>query len=242
MPKTTHVWLLEGFSMDIRKFLVTLAKIIIPPAIGIFTLLTIGFSLDPDTRMKYWYLCMAYFFPPLGKESVIPIGIAGGDIFIPIINTQVYIPPINPNVMAFSVALIDSVVSLFVVWNYDIVKKIPILGRFVKKVEELGRKGSKEYAWVRPLRFTGIVLFVMVPFQGSGGLVGSILGRLLGMKPWRTWLAVTTGAVVGCLSMAYFADMLKTLLIKNLILGLALVIIIALVIIFYKVAKNINNK
>ncbi|RLF26789.1 MAG: hypothetical protein DRN01_03950 [Thermoplasmata archaeon] len=227
--------------MDIRKFLVTLAKIIIPPAIGIFALLAIGFSLDPDTRMKYWYLCMAYFFPPLGKESVIPIGIAGGDMFIPIINTQVHIPPINPNVMAFSVALIDSVVSLFVVWNYDLVKKIPLLGRFVKKVEELGRKGSKEYAWVRPLRFTGIVLFVMVPFQGSGGLVGSILGRLIGMKPWVTWVAVTTGALAGCLLIAYFANILKSIFIKNFILVLAIIIIMVIVFGLYKIAVN-NQK
>ena len=212
---------------EAREVAIIIAKFILPIGIGLGTLAILGFSLDNETWMKLWPLLTAYFFPPLGKESVIPAGIAIG---------------IDPLLMALSVAFIDSVVSLFVVWNYDLTKKIPLVGRFIKKIEEFERKGSKKYRWIKPLRFVGIVLFVMVPFQGSGGLVGSILGRLLGMKPWRTWLAVTTGAVVGCLSMAYFADMVKTLLIKNLILGLALVIIIALVIIFYKVAKNINNK
>ena len=220
--------------MDIRRLLVSLAKIFIPPAIGILTLLLIGFSLDPDTRMKYWYLCIAYFFPPLGKESVIPIGIAGGDLFVPIMNIKAHISPIDPNIMAFSIALIDSVVSLFVVWNYDLVKKIPILGRFVKKVEELGRKGSKEYAWVRPLKFTGIVLFVMVPFQGSGGLVGSILGRLIGMRASTTWLAVTIGALAGCFIIAYFAK----IAFSNIIIALSFVLIMVVIVVIFKAWKE----
>jgi len=220
--------------MDIKKLLVTLAKILIPPAIGICTLLAIGLSLDPDTRMKYWYLCMAYFFPPLGKESVIPIGIAGGDIFVPIVNANIHISPIDPNIMAFSIALIDSVVSLFVVWNYDLVKKIPILGRFIKKVEELGRKGSRKYAWVRPLKFIGIVLFVMVPLQGSGGLVGSILGRLIGMRAVTTWSAVTLGAFIGCFAIAYFAKVAFS----NIVVALSILLIVVVVGVIFKVWKE----
>jgi len=220
--------------MDIKRLLVSLAKIFIPPAIGILTLLLIGFSLDPDTRMKYWYLCIAYFFPPLGKESVIPIGIAGGDIFVPIVNIKAHISPIDPNIMAFSIAIIDSVVSLFVVWNYDLVKKIPLVGRFVRKVEELGRRGSKKYAWVRPLKFIGIVLFVMVPFQGSGGLVGSILGRLIGMRASTTWLAVTTGAFAGCFIIAYFTK----IAFSNIIIALSFVLIMVVIVVIFKAWKE----
>ena len=220
--------------MDIKKLLVTLAKILIPPAIGICTLLAIGLSLDPDTRSKYWCLCIAYLVPPFGKESVIPIGIAGGKIFVPIINAHVQVPPIDANIIAFSVALIDSVVSLFTVWNYDLIKKIPILGSFVRKVEELGREGSKEYAWVRPLKFTGIVLFVMVPFQGSGGLVGSILGRLIGMRAVTTWLAVTIGAFAGSFILAYFAEVAFS----NILTALLVVLFLVVVGVIFKVWKE----
>ncbi|HEC82204.1 MAG TPA: hypothetical protein ENI42_07285 [Thermoplasmatales archaeon] len=211
-----HLILLKGF-----------AKFILPITVGVGTLTALGLSLDNETWMKLWPLLTAYFFPPLGKESVIPAAIAVG---------------INPLLIALSIAFIDSIVSLFVVWNYDLTKKIPLIGGFIKKVEELGRKGSKRYRWIKPLRFIGIVLFVMVPFQGSGGLVGSILGRLIGMKPWATWAAVTTGAFTGCLLIAYFANILKSILIKNFILGLTLLIVLLIAFILYRVAKTGNNQ
>ena len=134
---------------------------------------------------------MIYFIPPLGKETIIPIGVLGESLHIPFTDEVASIPPIDPMVMAISIAFVDIVVALFLVWNYDLAKKIPLIGDFMEKVEKIGRSSSEKYAWVKPLRFFGIILFVMVPFQGSGGLVGSILGRLIGMKPRNTFLAIT---------------------------------------------------
>lgn len=217
-----------------KRYLVAIAKIFIPAAIGIAVLLTVGFLLDPSIRYKYWYLCMAYFFPPLGKESVIPIGVYGGDFTVPIIGKHVHISPINPAIMALSIAFIDSVVSLFMVWNYDLVKKIPLLGNFIQKVEELAMKGNRKYAWVMPLKFVGIVLFVMIPFQGSGGVVGSILGRIMGMSAPMTWLAVTTGALIGCFIMAYFAK----LIFSNILAGISLLFILTAIAVIIKIWRE----
>lgn len=217
-----------------KKHLIAIAKILIPVVMGLAVLLTVGSLLDPSTRYKYWYLCMAYFFPPLGKESVIPIGVYGGDITIPIVGKHVHISPINPAVMALSIAFIDSVVSLFMVWNYDLVKKIPLLGDFIQKVEELAMKGNKKYAWVMPLKFVGIVLFVMIPFQGSGGVVGSILGRIIGLSAPMTWFAVTTGALVGCFIMAYFAK----LIFSNILAGISLLFILVAIVVIIKIWRE----
>jgi len=70
----------------------------------------------------------AYFFPPLGKESIIPIGVSGGEITIPLYNQQIIVTSINPLIMALTIAFIDIVVALFLVWNYDLAEKIPIIG------------------------------------------------------------------------------------------------------------------
>ena len=89
--------------------------------------------------------------------------------------------------------------------------------------------------------FVGIILFVMVPFQGSGGLVGSILGRLIGMKPWSIFLAISTGAIIGCLLIAYFADAILSVFVKNFLQVVLLFIIIFVILImlyFYKKNKN----
>lgn len=217
-----------------RKSIITIAKIAIPAVIGLSVLITVGYLLDSHTRLKYWYLCMAYFFPPLGKESIIPIGVYGGDLTVPILNKEVHISPINPNVMALSIAFIDSIVSLFMVWNYDLVKKIPLLGKFIEKVEDLAAKGNRKYAWVMPLKFIGIVLFVMIPFQGSGGVVGSVLGRIMGMSAPMTWLAVTAGAIIGCFVMAYFAK----LVFSNILAGFSLVFIAVAILVIIKIWRE----
>jgi hypothetical protein len=114
------------------------------------------------------------------------------------------------------------------------------------KVEDIGKKSSNKYAWVKPLRFIGIVLFVMIPFQGSGGLVGSIVGRLIGMKPQNTFFAISIGAVVGCTLIAYFSEIILSVFVKNFLFG-ALILIILLILSFmilaYKrMVKNTKNE
>ena len=208
-----------------RKYIEQALKIFLPGIIGLAGILSGGYLLV-DNPLRYWSLLAAYFFPPLGKESVIPMGIAIG---------------IHPLVMALSVAFIDIVVALFLMWNYEFAKKIPFIGPFIEKVETIGRNSSNKYSWVKPLRFIGIVLFVMVPFQGSGGVVGSILGRLIGMTPLNTFLAITIGSVTGCVLIAYFAETIKIVFLQNFILGLLLIIlllIIGVMIVVYLRNKN----
>jgi len=186
-------------------------------------------NIDEESVGKLFFLMFAYFFPPLGKESIIPIGVSGGEINIPFINRLIVVPEINPLIMALTIAFVDIVVALFLLWNYDLAKKIPLIGKFMIKVEKIGRSSSDKYAWVKPLRFIGIILFVMVPFQGSGGLVGSILGRLIGMKPFNTFLAISIGAVLGTILIAYFADAILSVFVKNVLFGLLILIIVLLI-------------
>lgn len=153
------------------------------------------------------------------------------------LNIHVIVPVLNPLIIALTIAFVDIIVALFLVWNYDLAKKIPLVGKFMKKVEDVGRSSSVKYGWIKPLRFIGIVLFVMVPFQGSGGLVGFIIGRLLGMKPWNVFLAISTGSVTGCMLIAYFADAVRSVFIQNFLFGILIIIILVVIttmILFYK--------
>ena len=112
------------------------------------------------------------------------------------------------------------------------------------KVENIGKRSSDKYGWIKPLRFIGIVLFVMVPFQGSGGLVGSIVGRLIGMKPWNTFFAISIGAITGCLLIAYFANVILSVFVKNFLLGILIIIVLLVVgimIFMYNKSKNYNK-
>lgn len=230
---------------DKSKLLIRLGKLFTPPILGLSVYWI--WSLFSDELGKIWPLLIAYFFPPLGKETVIPlgIGILNKGLNVPIINIRVDPVSINPLSMALAVAFIDIIIALFLIWNYDLAKKIPIIGKFIGKIESIGKTSSDKYSWVKPLRFIGIVLFVMVPFQGSGGLVGSIVGRMIGMKPWTTFYAISVGAIVGCLLIAFFTEAILSVFVKNFLLGI-LIIIILLVIVFmvliYKRNKNTQKK
>ncbi len=223
------------------KIIIGLTKFFLPFVIGALGILSLYLIVDEESAGKLFFLMFAYFFPPLGKESVIPIGVSGGEISIPIINQYIVVPAINPLIMALTIAFVDIVVALFLLWNYDLAKKIPLIGKFMIKVENIGRNSSDIYGWVKPLRFIGIILFVMVPFQGSGGLVASILGRLIGMKPLNTFFAISIGAIIGTLLIAYFADAILSVFIKNFLIGLLIIIIIVVISIMVLMYKRNNN-
>jgi uncharacterized membrane protein len=215
-----------------KKRYISLFKFFFPIILGFSVYITVGFLMSESMRIKYFPLITAYFFPPFGKESVIPSGIIAG---------------FHPLVIALSIAFVDIIIALFLLWNYDYAKKIPLVGKFMEKVENIGKSSSNKYGWIKPLRFIGIILFVIVPFQGSGGLVGSIVGRLVGMKPINTFYAISIGAISGTILIAYFADAILSVFIKNLLYGLLLVIIIlviAFMIYIFKRNKDTgkNNK
>ena len=209
------------------KPLIRLAKFFVPFIIGFGVIGTIGLIIEENLRIKYWPLVTGYFFPPLGKETIIPSGVLVG---------------IDPILMALSIAFVDIIVALFLIWNYNLAKKIPLIGKFMIKVEEKGKNVEEKYGWIKPLRFIGIMLFVMIPFQGSGGMVGSIVGRLVVMKPWNTFFAISIGAVIGCLLIAMFSQAFLIFAEINTTLALILVGIIATVIIAYVVIKRIRKK
>jgi uncharacterized membrane protein len=230
--------MINNYKANILK---RIAKFIIPFIMAAIGIILIYFILDKQISGKLLLLMFAYFFPPLGKESIIPIGVSGGEITIPLYNQHIIVNTINPLIMALAIAFVDIVVALFLVWNYDLAKKIPIIGIFIEKVEKIGKKSSSKYNWIKPLRFIGIALFVMVPFQGSGGLVGSIIGRLIGMKPWNIFFAISSGSIVGCILIAYFADIILSILIRNFLLGLLIIIILVTIIIMYFAYKKLNK-
>jgi ABC-type protease/lipase transport system fused ATPase/permease subunit len=94
----------------------------------------------------------------------------------------------------------------------------------------------KEQPWVKKLYFTGIVVLVMMPVTGSGGIRGTIIGNLLGMQKIPLFLAIVTGAFIGCFGIALAAVFLQELFIQSILLGTAAfvgIIIITLIGWFY---------
>lgn len=147
-------------------------------------------------------LMIAYMVPPAGKETMIPFGIFVWDI--------------NWVVVSVVISFMDILTGLFFVWNFDYAKRIPVLGKWIKNFERENANIMTEKKWLQGMAYIGLVFFVFVPLQGTEGCGGSILGRILGLKPWTVFSAIVLGSLLGSLATAYIAITVGTALLAKL--------------------------
>ena len=158
-----------------------IAKLIIPFCLGIAAAVILILA-GQDVYTRYATVFSIYSFMPLwGAIAAIPVGLER---------------EIHPADLIAFIVFTDAVLSLFLVWNFDHAKKIPLIGKIVQRVEESGNKALRRYRWAKRFGFVGLVLLVMFPLQWTGSAVGSIVGRLIGMPPLMTWLGVVLGTFI----------------------------------------------
>ena len=168
----------------------------------------------PDARRMAWFgLSVAYLLPPAGLESVVPVGVGLG---------------IHPVLMAYLVTVVDLACAAFISWNYELARRIPLLGRYVALVESRGARLLGASTAVRAGLWVALLLFIAVPFKGSGGITGAIVGRAVGMRPLPLVTALATGAIAGGLVIAYSAELARLLLGRDLVAGAIYLLLAAL--------------
>jgi len=160
-------------------------------------------------------LLVAYFVPPAGKETIIPIAILMGYPWW---------------LIMLVIFLLDVAVSLFVVWNFDLALKIPFIGRLLESGMAVARNYTESQPWLRRLSTVGLILFVFFPLQGTGAMNGSILGRLLGLDESRVFGCVCIGSFASSLVIALGADVLIDIYQEDPVLGIGLLVLIVIII------------
>ncbi len=197
-------------------------KITIPFVLAGLYAVFLFLVLTWDDMLKLLTFMTAYLIPPAGKESVIPLGIAAG---------------LPWWLVATSMAFMDFDAGLFMAWNFDIALKVPLLGKWIEKFMKGGRRFFEQRPYIEKLSFVGIMLFVMFPLQGSGGIGGSIVGRMLGMTKQKVLAAITLGAFIGTFAIALGASYVKVMFQQDFIKGLSaaavFIFILALVYIYH---------
>ena len=162
------------------------------PFIVLFCHLVImAFTLPYHLFLTMLGLMVGYILPPAGKETIIPLGIALG---IP----WWYI--------ALSISMVDIETGLFMTLNFDYVHRIPVIGPIVQYLTRKTKKMIARHHWLSGLYVFAIILMVMIPVLGSGGVRGSIAGRILGLTPKQTMIGIGVGAIIGCFAIAIGSD------------------------------------
>lgn len=128
-----------------------------------------------------------FYLVAAGKEMVAPLA-AGlveefGSVTLPI--------------MIGALAFNDIICAAWMVLNWKVITFIPIFGRYLDKYSKTSRETVEEKEWLGKFSTVGLALLVTFPMRGSGGIVGPIIGKLLGMSGKNIFIAVTAGGIAG---------------------------------------------
>ena len=165
-----------------------LIKLLIPFVLGGLVALFFILFTDVETQMKYASLLISYFIPFLGYGVIISGSTLGF---------------FDPLALFAFLTFVDCDLSLFLVWNLDHAKKIPCVGILIQRTESSGRMAMERYKWLKRFGFLGLVVFVMFPWPGTGAIVGSIVGRMLGFSAAMTFAAVMLGSFLRSLLLIF---------------------------------------
>lgn len=168
------------------KFWIGLAKFLAPFAIAAAVIALMWVSLPTEKAAKLSGVMATYMFTPIGRFVVL----TG-----PALSLTVW-------EIVLAVVFVDMMASLFVVWNFDLILGIPWLGDKLRKAVQSAHNFLFRWKWLRGLAFLGIIIFVSVPVTGTNAIVGSILGRIIGMSRTTTYISVGVGAFMGAFLMA----------------------------------------
>ncbi len=193
---------------------------------GIFILI-IFLIFPPNLNWQFIMITFLYLIPPAGKESMVPAG-----IFL----LKGHFGLMSIVITAVSIAFVDAFVGLWMMWNWDLIKLIPFLGTYVRKLEEIGAKKWRKHRYLSDLAYTGLALFVAFPFQGSGAVGATVIGRVLGMDPRKVFYSIIFGSLFGCFLIAvasYFAIFSFEIINKSMFICVGIIIFVVVFIIAY---------
>jgi len=152
--------------------------------------------VPPGRALILGGLLLAYFIPPSGKESIIPLGIVLG---------------IPWQIMAASVVALDVFTGLFMILNLDFAFRIPYLGPWIAMILGQGKDILARRPWLSRWGLPGLAFFVLLPFQGTGGTGAPLVGWMLGLRPWEILLAIAIGSTLEALTFALGSELIWSL-------------------------------
>lgn len=162
---------------------------------------------------------LAYFIPPAGKESIIPIMMA----LLKKAGCNQIESLILPILLIF---ITDVISSSFVILNFDLLKFIPKIGSIIRKFGEKARDIITKYEIERNVYFS-LFIFVFIPFQGTGSTTASIIGKLLNLDSFKLFVTIAFGSFSSAVFIAVISAYLSQCF-RNIFLSTVLAILVVI--------------
>jgi uncharacterized membrane protein len=171
---------------------------VLPLAVAFLYVVSLLAVLSPEAWDIIVYGGMVlYLVAPVGTEVVIPLVV----VRLKLLGAPDYVVAIG----IMSIPMVDVFAALFIAWNWDLIERVPRLGGLVRRVEEKCHAIIARRKWGEGATLTALATYVALPVQMTGGLFGSVLGRVMGIERKRVFLAVVAGSLAGAVPMGLLA-------------------------------------
>jgi uncharacterized membrane protein len=94
----------------------------------------------------------------------------------------------------------------WVVRAYQGMKTRGLIG---KTIDNFRLNAENKHKYVAPFGAIGLWVFVFFPFWGTGALVGSIIGYLIGLRTWMIFASVLSGHFLGVVTTVLFFNFVR---------------------------------
>jgi len=103
-----------------------------------------------------------------------------------------------------SIIALDALTAVFLALNFNLLYYLPFIGNLIKKFEKAGHKTLERRKWIKRLSTVGLFLFMVIPFQGTGAISTSLIGRLAGVDVYRVVFVVFVGSILTTITVTVF--------------------------------------
>ncbi|MBM4184171.1 MAG: small multi-drug export protein [Gemmatimonadetes bacterium] len=110
--------------------------------------------------------------------------------------------PVGHWELAALVVYIDVATALVIMGGIHVLDRLPIVAKRLAAAGESSGRVLEHNPWMFRAAWVGLALFIAVPFNGTGALVGSILGRLLGLSRFSIVSATGVGSATSATALA----------------------------------------
>ena len=198
-------------------------------------------------------LMIAYIVPPFGKETIIPVALIGGEGLTNLVGNFISIPAETALggyplwTIIVGIIVIDILVSAFITLNFDLLLKIPLIGKWLSWIMRSAEKVLKKRKWIEDLASAGLLIFMYLPFQGSGAMTTSVIARFLNYRPVQAIGIVGLGSILSVLTVSLGVTSIVELWKVNPLLaileGVAIVAVIVVIAFFWnKIVHKMTEK
>tara|TARA_R110002096_G_scaffold436086_1_gene667127 strand:- start:9434 stop:10018 length:585 start_codon:yes stop_codon:yes gene_type:complete len=111
----------------------------------------------------------------------------------------------GPYELAVLSSVRDTVVALVLIYGLDALCRFARIGRTISKLQARSEALVIRFPRMHESSSVGLLIFVLLPIPGTGAIVGTVLGSVLGMRRQAILFAVSAGSLLGAMIIAIIA-------------------------------------